>query len=78
MEGEQMDSQIAVNLVNTGKLSVEQMLEVGNKANNWKVWLAVVNQIDFGQLSVEQMLEVGNGADNSDVWEVVVKKIEIS
>ena len=71
-----MESSLAEQLVNTGKLTVEQMLEVGNKANNWNVWQAVVKQIDFGKLTVEQMLEVGNKAKDDDVWQAVVKQIE--
>src|SRR3989344_4359040 len=64
-----MESSLAEQLVNTGKLTVEQMLEVGNKANNWNVWQAVVKQIDFGKLTVKQMLEVGNKAKDWNVWQ---------
>ena len=45
-----MNWQIALKLVNTGKLDINQLLEVGNKANDWNVWQAVVKQIDFGQI----------------------------
>ena len=41
-----MESSLAEQLVNTGKLTVEQMLEVGNKAKDDDVWQAVVKQIE--------------------------------
>ncbi len=71
-----MNSSFAIRLIDTGKLTVEQMLEVGNKAKDSDVWQAVVKQIDFGKLTVEQMLEVGNKANSWNVWQVVVKQIE--
>lgn len=41
-----MNQEIAFRLVNTGKLSVEQLFEVGNKANSWRVWQAIVKKIE--------------------------------
>lgn len=41
-----MDSSLAKRLINTGKLTVEQMLDVGNKAKDSDVWQAVVKQTD--------------------------------
>lgn len=40
-----MNTETALNLVNTSKLTVEQMLDVGNKANDSDVWQAVVEKI---------------------------------
>ena len=41
-----MHEKISLALVKTGKLSVDQMLEIGNKANDSDVWQAVVKQIE--------------------------------
>ena len=64
-----MNNSIDLSLIQTGKFTVEQMLKVGYKADNWRVWQAIVQHIDFGKLTVEQMLEVGNKAnDNESDW----------
>lgn len=41
-----MNTDMALRLFNTGKLTVEQMLEAGNKANHWSVWEAVVKILE--------------------------------
>ena len=46
LEVKEMHEKISLALVKTGKLSVDQMLEIGNKANDSDVWQAVVKQIE--------------------------------
>lgn len=40
-----MDKRIAIQLVQTGNLSVDQLRDVGNRANGWTVWQAVVDVV---------------------------------
>ena len=40
-----MKQETAISLIETGKLNIDQMLDIGNKANNWRVWQAVVGKL---------------------------------
>jgi len=40
-----MDSEIAVQLINTGRLTPGQLLEVGEKMDSPDIWRAVIEQL---------------------------------
>jgi len=40
-----MNAKIAIKLIETNKLNTDQMLDIGNKANDWHVWQAVVEKL---------------------------------
>jgi len=71
-----MNAKIAIKLIETNKLNTDQMLDVGNKANNWHVWQAVVENLSWDDLNIDQMLDIGNKANNWHVWQAVVEKLQ--
>ena len=67
--------------LNLKKFSVVQLLDLGEKANNWSVWRVI---IETGRLNVEQLFAVGKKASSLDskssrslVWDAVIKKLKI-
>ena len=68
-----MNCNTGITLIKTGKLSTEQILEIGNKAEDSDVWQTIVQT---EKLSTEQMLEIGNKAEDSDVWQAIVNVLK--
>ena len=42
-----MNKKIALQLVKTGKLNIDQLLDVGNETNNSDVWQVIVKQLEL-------------------------------
>lgn len=71
-----MDAGIAFRIVQTGMLSVDQMMKVGETARSNDVWQTIAEEIDWPQLSVDQMLKVGR--DSRESWVAVTRRIDWS
>jgi len=66
-------------LVNSGKLSVDELINVGNEGQyDSSVWEAIVSQLHLDQLSAEQLLKIGNKAVNTHVWLGIISTCKLS
>ena len=71
-----MNEKIGLALIETGKLNTDQILDIGNKANDRRVWQAVIEKLDWDKLNTDQMLDVGNKANHWRIWQAVIEKLE--
>jgi hypothetical protein len=73
-----MKEKIAIRLIETDRLTLDQMLKIGKKANRWRVWEAITKKIKWEALNIEQILAIGEKAKNDTIWEAVLEAIENS
>ena len=70
-----INADIAFGLVKTGKLSTDQLLEIGKSVDDEKVWDEIIILLKLDELSTDQLLEVGNKANNSSLWSLILDYI---
>jgi len=67
-----MKTEIVVRLINAGKLSVDQLIELGNTVKEFDVENAILKHLHLDQMSVEEWTRVANNATKSNyVWTAI-------
>ena len=71
-----MRSNIAVSLIDTNKLTPEQMVDVAKEVDQPKVWKKVIEKINFYVLTNGEMLSLGYRAKNNLFWKKVKENLK--
>ncbi|MBP6856597.1 MAG: hypothetical protein KBC42_03700 [Candidatus Pacebacteria bacterium] len=71
-----MEPKIAIELIQTGKLSTEEILQIGKEVKDQKVWQEIIQQIDWSKFEINEMLKIGKEANDPNVWQKIVQQIK--
>ena len=68
-----MNVDIALRLINSGELNVDQMTAIAKREGQEEIWEAVLEKLDLGQRSEDELIKFGEEVDGWTIWSAIIR-----